>query len=113
MTKDADENIKIITIDADMLQLISSKVTVELFRKGKRELYNEARFNEEYGINPSQLADFKGLRGDTSDNIPGVQGIGSITARRLLTTYKNLDEIYENISCNYCIIIYLHIYYFD
>lgn len=98
LTKDADENIKIITIDADMLQLISPKVTVELFRKGKRELYDEARFIEEYGINPSQLADFKGLRGDTSDNIPGVQGIGSITARRLLTTYKNLDEIYENID---------------
>ena len=98
LAKNSDEDVIIVTLDADMLQLVSPTIKVQLFRKGKREVYDENKFIEEYGIKPSQFADYKGLRGDTSDNIPGVPGIGSITARRLLSTYKNIDDIYNNIE---------------
>ena len=94
----ADEPVRIVTLDADMLQLINEKINVEILRKGKRELYDTARFEEEYGIKPSQFADFKGLRGDTSDNIPGVAGIGNITARRLIQSYGSIEGIYNNID---------------
>lgn len=94
----AEEPVRIVTMDADMLQLINDKINVEILRKGNRELYDTARFEEEYGIKPSQFADFKGLRGDTSDNIPGVNGIGNITAKRLIQTYGSIDEIYKNID---------------
>ncbi len=94
----AEEPVRIVTMDADMLQLINDKINVEILRKGNRELYDTARFEEEYGIKPSQFADFKGLRGDTSDNIPGVSGIGNITAKRLIQTYGSIDGIYKNID---------------
>ena len=93
-----DEQVKIVTLDADMLQLIDERINVEILRKGKREMYDENRFTEEYGIRPAQLADYKGLRGDTSDNIPGVTGIGNVTARRLIQSYNSIDEIYHNIG---------------
>ena len=93
-----DEPVRIVTLDADMLQLINDKIQVEILRKGKRELYDETRFSEEYGIKPSQFVDYKGLRGDTSDNIPGVAGIGSVTAKRLIQSYGNIDGIYNNIN---------------
>ena len=98
LTKSTSEQVRIITVDADMLQLLSSTVKVELLKKGKREEYDEARFKQEYGINASQFADYKGLRGDTSDNIPGVSGIGSITAKRLIQNYGSIDGIYQNID---------------
>ncbi len=98
LCKNTDESVKIVTVDADMLQLINDKIKVELLRKGKRELYDETRFENEFEIKPSQFADYKGLRGDTSDNIPGVTGIGSITARRLIQSFENLDGIYKNIG---------------
>lgn len=94
----AEEPVRIVTLDADMLQLINKRINVEILRKGKRELYDTARFEEEYGIKPSQFADYKGLRGDTSDNIPGVAGIGNISARRLIQTYGSIDGIYDNIG---------------
>ena len=98
LAENADEPVRIVTLDADMLQLIKDNINVELLRKGKRELYNTARFEEEYGIKPSQFADYKGLRGDTSDNIPGVSGIGNITARRLIQSYGTIEEIYNHIN---------------
>ena len=98
LTLTTDEPIRIVTVDADMLQLINSRISVEILRKGKRELYDEARFEEEYEIKPSQFADYKGLRGDTSDNIPGVTGIGNVTARRLIQSYGSIEEIYNNIT---------------
>ena len=94
----AEEDVLIVTLDADMLQLISDKIKVELLKKANRELYDEHRFNEEYGFNPSRLADFKALRGDPSDNIPGVDGIGNVTARRLIQSYDTIDEMFKNIS---------------
>ena len=98
LTLTTDEPIRIVTVDADMLQLINSRISVEILRKGKRELYDEARFEEEYEIKPSQFADYKGLRGDTSDNIPGVTGIGNVTARRLIQSYGSIEGIYNNIA---------------
>lgn len=98
LTVQAAEPVKIVTVDADMLQLLSDKVKVELLKKGKREIYDETRFIEEYGIKPCQFANYKGLRGDTSDNIPGVIGIGKVTAKRLIQSYDSIDEIYKNIE---------------
>ena len=81
-----------------MLQLLNDNIEVELLKKNSRELYDEARFKDEYGIKPSVFADYKGLRGDTSDNIPGVSGIGQVTARRLIQEYGTLENIYKNIE---------------
>ena len=98
IAKNTQEQVKIVTVDADMLQLIDDRIKVELLKKGKREMYNEERFAEEYGIKPAQLADYKGLRGDTSDNIPGVTGIGNVTARRLIQSYDSIENIYNKIG---------------
>ncbi|MBR1728792.1 MAG: hypothetical protein IJ728_04640, partial [Selenomonadaceae bacterium] len=98
LTNNSTEKILIVSVDADMLQLLSKTVKVELLSKGKREIYDEMRFEQEYDILATQFADYKALRGDTSDNIPGVKGIGAITARRLINTHKTLDNIYQNIG---------------
>ena len=94
----ANEPVRIVTMDADMLQLINDNINVEILRKAKRELYDTTRFEEEYGIKPSQFVDYKGLRGDTSDNIPGVSGIGNITAKRLIQSYGSIEGIYSHID---------------
>lgn len=94
----AKEEVKVVTLDADILQLLNDQVKVEMLKKGKRELYDVNKFMEEKEIHPSQLADYKGLKGDSSDNIPGVNGIGNVMARRLLNTYSNLEGIYANVN---------------
>ena len=98
LTNISTEKILIVSVDTDMLQLLSKTVKVELLSKGKREIYDEMRFEQEYDILAAQFADYKALRGDTSDNIPGVKGIGAVTARRLINTHKTLDNIYQNIG---------------
>lgn len=96
----SDLKIIIFTGDLDTLQLIedgNEKVVVETFKKGVSEMiiYNKNVVKERYGIKPSQLIDYKGLVGDSSDNIPGVPGIGPKTAALLIDKYGNLDEILE------------------
>lgn len=90
------------TGDRDSLQLVSDKVNVRIAttKSGKSEsiLYNIDKIREEYGVNPENLIDIKALQGDTSDNIPGVKGIGEKTARELVQKFHNLDYIYENID---------------
>ena len=88
----------IISSDKDLLQLISKDVDIKLLKQKDYIRYNEKTFNEEYGINPINIIDLKALMGDSSDNIPGVKGIGEKTALKLLHEYKTLDGIYENIS---------------
>jgi DNA polymerase-1 len=91
----------ILTGDADELQLVEDdRVVVEMFKKGVSELatFNEEAVKERYGIAPKQFADYKGLVGDNSDNIPGVRGIGPKTARELLQKYGSIEEIYKDIS---------------
>jgi len=91
----------IITGDRDLLQLISPQTRVQLpnFGKGGDDIpYDEAAFVEKYQIRPYQLVDFKALKGDASDNIPGVAGIGDKGATELLLKYGTLDGIYAHLS---------------
>ena len=90
----------LITSDLDMLQLINLHVSVYALKKGLSniELYHPESFTEKYGIQPNQFLDLKALKGDSSDNIPGVPGIGEKGAIKLLKEYGTLDGIYENIE---------------
>lgn len=85
----------IISSDKDLLQLISPKVVVKLLKQSSHILMNVDTFHETYGIDPINMIDLKALMGDSSDNIPGVKGIGEKTALQLLQKYKTLDGIYE------------------
>ena len=89
----------IVTGDRDSLQLIDDKTTVLMTKKGISEIveYDEARLKED-GFTPSQIIDLKSLMGDSSDNIPGVAGIGEGTATKLLAQYGTLDNVYAHID---------------
>lgn len=92
-------DIRIITGDRDILQLLTPHVTVQLPARGSADVvYDEQAFREKYGLEPRQLVDLKALMGDSSDNIPGVRGIGEKTATKLLQQYGSLDAIYEHID---------------
>ena len=88
----------IISSDKDLLQLISDEVEMKLLKSKDYIRYDKESFKEEWGIDPIKVIDLKALMGDTSDNIPGVKGIGEKTALKLLQTYSTLDGIYENID---------------
>lgn len=88
----------IISSDRDLLQLISKDVEMKLLKQKDYIRYNVKTFVEDYGIEPIRVIDLKALMGDSSDNIPGVAGIGEKTALKLLTEYKTLDGIYENLD---------------
>ena len=92
----------IVTGDRDSLQLIDENVHVKLVisRSGQTTatLYTEEKFVEEYGFAPKRLIDLKSLMGDSSDNIPGVKGVGEKTAKELLTKFGTLDGVYENLA---------------
>jgi len=88
----------IISSDKDLLQLISNDIDIKLLKQKDYIRYNRDSFYAEYGIEPINIIDLKALMGDSSDNIPGVKGIGEKTALKLLQEYKTLDGIYENID---------------
>ena len=92
----------VVTGDRDSLQLIDDNVHVKLVisKPGQTTatLYNEEKFREEYGFEPKKLIDLKALMGDSSDNIPGVAGVGPKTATELLLKFGSLDGVYENLS---------------
>ena len=92
----------IVTGDRDSLQLIDENVHVKLVisKPGQTTatLYTEELFREEYGFAPKTLIDLKALMGDSSDNIPGVAGVGPKTAKDLLAKFGSLDGVYENID---------------
>ena len=92
----------IVTGDRDSLQLIDQNVHVKLVisKPGQTTatLYTEELFREEYGFEPKKLIDLKALMGDSSDNIPGVAGVGPKTAKDLLTKFGSMDGVYENID---------------
>ena len=92
--------VTVVSGDADLLQLIGDRVTVMLTKKGitQMESYDHELLKEKYGLAPEQVIDFKALKGDSSDNIPGVPGIGDKTARSLLEEYGTLENIYDNID---------------
>ena len=95
-----DLQIIILSGDRDMLQLVEGdKVVVDLLVNGDQRtvLMNEGMVFEKYGLKPKQIIDLKGLIGDTSDNIPGVMGIGEKSATPLLQEFETIEGIYENL----------------
>jgi len=92
----------VVTGDRDSLQLIDENIHVKLVisRPGQTTatLYTEEKFREEYGFEPKKMVDLKALMGDSSDNIPGVAGVGPKTATELLLKFGSLDGVYENLS---------------
>nr|WP_109688533.1 DNA polymerase I [Tumebacillus permanentifrigoris] len=85
----------VVTGDKDLLQLVSDQVTTMLTRKGisETEKYGIPEIQEKYGLTPLQIIDLKGLMGDTSDNIPGIPGVGEKTALKLLAQYPTVEEV--------------------
>ncbi|NEW07671.1 DNA polymerase I [Paenibacillus sp. SYP-B3998] len=101
LTKTADElgeKVLLVSGDKDMLQLASEHVTVAITRKGisEVELYNPEAIKEKYGLTPKQIIDLKGLMGDTSDNIPGIPGVGEKTALKMLHEFGTVEEVLAN-----------------
>ncbi|HSD55722.1 MAG TPA: DNA polymerase, partial [Candidatus Saccharimonadales bacterium] len=90
----------LVTSDLDVLQLVNSHTHIYTLKKGLTniDLFNEASFTEKYGVDAHQWVDVKALKGDSSDNIPGVAGVGEKTALELISKYKTLDGVYENID---------------
>ncbi|TVP83588.1 MAG: DNA polymerase I [Alkalicoccus sp.] len=97
---DTGWEVKIFTGDKDLLQLIGENTEVALTRKGitNVDTYDLKALNEKYGLKPEQIIDLKGLMGDSSDNIPGVPGVGEKTALKLLSAHGSLEGVYENIE---------------
>ena len=95
-----EENIEglIVSSDKDLLQLISNNVSIKLLKSKDYIKYNLDTFRKDYGIEPINIIDLKALMGDSSDNIPGVKGIGEKTALKLLQEYKSLDGVYNNLD---------------
>lgn len=98
--EEQDVDILIITGDRDILQLLSDHVQVQLpaWKSRPDIVYDIPKFIEKYQIRPDQLIDLKAMMGDSSDNIPGIKGIGEKTGTKLLLQYDTLDGIYENID---------------
>ena len=94
--------VTILSGDRDTFQLASKNITIRIPRtkagKTEQEEYDEEKIKETYGIMPKQLIEVKALQGDTSDNIPGVPGIGEKTALTLIQQYNTIDELYEKIE---------------
>lgn len=98
--EEQDVDVLIITGDRDILQLLSDHVRVQLpaWKSRPDVVYDIPKFVEKYQVQPDQLIDLKAMMGDSSDNIPGVKGIGEKTGTKLLLQYGTLDAIYENID---------------
>jgi DNA polymerase-1 len=90
----------IVTGDLDALQLVEPGVRVMTTVKGVTDtvIYDEAAVEKRYGLRPNQLADYRALKGDTSDNIPGVPGVGEKTATQLLQKYENVENLMHHMD---------------
>ena len=100
--ENSGEECVIATGDRDSLQLVSKNVSVRIaatkFGKPEVTLYDEEKIREVYGVTPTQLIDIKAIQGDTSDNIPGVAGIGEKGAGELIRKFGSIEYIYDNID---------------
>ncbi len=93
--------VMIVSGDLDMLQLVGPQVSLLHTAKGGADamvIYNPAKIFERYGLTPEQIVDFKALKGDSSDNIPGVPGVGEKTAAKLIASFGSLEALYERID---------------
>src|SRR5947207_15118009 len=90
----------IVTVDLDMLQLVTDKTRLMTTRSGVENtvIYDPAKIADRYGLVAGQMIDFKALKGDPTDNIPGVPGVGEKTAAKLVAQFGNIDALYERID---------------
>ncbi|ARI76829.1 DNA polymerase I [Halobacillus mangrovi] len=95
-----DLDVKVISGDKDLLQLVSEKISVTLTKKGitNVDTYDPSFLKEKMEVRPDQIIDLKALMGDSSDNIPGVPGVGEKTAVKLLKQFDTLENLYENLD---------------
>ncbi len=97
-----NENLEttIVTVDLDMLQLVGPRTRLMTTRSGVENtvMYDVARIDERFGLRPDQMIDYKALKGDPTDNIPGVPGVGEKTAAKLIRDFNSLDELYERLT---------------
>ncbi len=100
LTRKFDEQFILVSGDKDLLQLINDNTTVWLTQKGISNVLKVNRdvLKQEFNLRPEQVIDLKAIMGDSSDNIPGVAGIGKVGANKLIDEYDNLDNIYQNID---------------
>ena len=100
VAEEKDIDVVIVSGDKDLTQLATDRVKVYITRKGMTDIeqYTPEHIQEKYGISPKQIIDMKGLMGDSSDNIPGVPGVGEKTAIKLLKQYESVENLYENID---------------
>lgn len=98
--KEAGKTVYLLTGDRDYFQLIEEGIEVLMTKKGitNLEIYDAERIQKEYELTPEQLIDLKGLMGDSSDNIPGVPGIGEKTGIKLLKEFSSLEGVYEHLD---------------
>lgn len=92
--------VRIVTGDHDAYQLISDKISIMTTKKGISDIviYDSSNILSKYGVPPQKIPDFLGLKGDTSDNIPGIPGIGEKTAAKLLQEFDSLEDILDNMN---------------
>lgn len=100
VAKEKNIEVIIVTGDMDALQLVRPRVKVYSMRKGVTDtvIYDEKAVEERYGIKPDKLVDYRGLKGDPSDNIPGVKGIGEKTASELIKNFGTLEKLYAALN---------------
>ncbi|MFW6109971.1 MAG: 5'-3' exonuclease [Patescibacteria group bacterium] len=94
--KDQISEIVVVTDDRDLLQLVNEKIKVYLARRD--EVWDKDKVRKEYGFEPKKIVDYKALRGDPSDNIPGVRGVGPQRAKDLLANFSSLEDIYQHLE---------------
>ncbi len=96
----SENDVLILTGDQDILQLVDEGISVAIMKKGQGnyDVFSQDTFYEKKGIRPKQMIDLKGLMGDTSDNYPGVKGIGEKTALKLIQEYETIENILDNID---------------
>ena len=95
---DPDFDCEIVSSDKDLLQLIEDDVVVRSPKNNDYIIYDRNTFKDIYEVEPIRMIDLKALMGDTSDNIPGVAGIGEKTAIKLIKEYDNIDNLYEHVD---------------
>lgn len=95
-----ENDVLILTGDQDILQLVDDGIDVAIMKKGQGnyDVFTNDNFHEKRGISPKQIIDLKGLMGDTSDNYPGVKGIGKKTALKLIKEYDLIDNLLQNME---------------
>jgi len=95
-----DDDVVVVTGDRDAFQMVDDHIRIMTTRKGISDIvvYDRKKVEERYGVKPEQVPDYLALKGDASDNIPGVPGIGEKTAAKLIQQFGSLENLYENID---------------